>query len=151
MDIKNIIAAISLSALVLILYSLFFAPPPPDLNEQKNKIENTKNNSDISSPKIEKKVETKVMSRDSALDLSERIKIENNNIIGSISLKGTIWKKPESVRLFSSIKEKNLPGWNDFSQSTGLEIGSTVIFLINFASTLLSENNSKEKARKNIK
>jgi len=82
MDIKNIIAAISLSALVLILYSLFFAPPPPDLNEQKNKIENTKNNSDISSPKIEKKVETKVISRDSALDLSERIKIENNNIIG---------------------------------------------------------------------
>ena len=90
MDIKNIIAAISLSALVLILYSLFFAPPPPDLNEQKNKIENTKNNSDISSPKIEKKVETKVISRDSALDLSERIKIENNNIIGSISLKGAI-------------------------------------------------------------
>ena len=90
MDVKNIIAAISLSALVLILYSLFFAPPPPDLNEQKNKIENTKNNSDISSPKIEKKVETKVISRDSALDLSERIKIENNNIIGSISLKGAI-------------------------------------------------------------
>ena len=78
MDIKNIIAAISLSALVLILYSLFFAPPPPDLNEQKNKIENTKNNSDISSPKIEKKVETKVISRNSALDLSERIRIENN-------------------------------------------------------------------------
>ena len=90
MDIKNIIAAISLSALVLILYSLFFAPPPPDLNEQKNKIENTKNNSAISSPKIEKKVETKAISRDSALDLSERIKIENNNIIGSISLKGAI-------------------------------------------------------------
>ena len=90
MDIKNIIAAISLSALVLILYSLFFAPPLPDLNEQKNKIENTKNNSDISSPKIEKKVETKAISRDSALDLSERIKIENNNIIGSISLKGAI-------------------------------------------------------------
>ena len=90
MDIKNIIAAISLSALVLILYSLFFVPPPPDLNEQKNKIENTKNNSAISSPKIEKKVETKAISRDSALDLSERIKIENNNIIGSISLKGAI-------------------------------------------------------------
>ncbi|SVA72333.1 uncharacterized protein METZ01_LOCUS125187, partial [marine metagenome] len=54
-------------------------------------------------------------------------------------------------RLFSSIKEKNLPGLNDFSQSTGLENGSTVIFFINFASTLFPENNSKEKARKNIK
>ena len=50
MDVKNIIAAITLSALVLILYSVFFAPPLPDLNEQKNEIENTKNNTDISSP-----------------------------------------------------------------------------------------------------
>ena len=39
MDIKNVIAAISLSALVLILYSVFFAPPLPDLNEEKNKVE----------------------------------------------------------------------------------------------------------------
>ncbi len=76
MDIKNIIAAISLSALVLILYSLFFVPPPPDLNEQKNKIENTKNNSDVSSPKIEKKAETMVISRNSALDLSAKIQKE---------------------------------------------------------------------------
>ena len=30
MDTKNIIAAISLSAAVIILYSLFFAPTPPD-------------------------------------------------------------------------------------------------------------------------
>ena len=30
MDTKNVIAAISLSAAVIILYSLFFAPPPPD-------------------------------------------------------------------------------------------------------------------------
>ena len=28
MDTKNVIAAISLSAAVIILYSLFFAPPP---------------------------------------------------------------------------------------------------------------------------
>ena len=30
MDTKNIIAAISLSAAVIIFYGLFFAPPPPD-------------------------------------------------------------------------------------------------------------------------
>ena len=30
MDTKNVIAAISLSAGVIILYGLFFAPPPPD-------------------------------------------------------------------------------------------------------------------------
>ena len=28
MDTKNIVAAISLSAAVIVLYSLFFAPPP---------------------------------------------------------------------------------------------------------------------------
>ena len=88
MDTKNIIAAITLSALVLILYSIFFAPPLPDLNEEKNKVENTKNDSDVSSPKIERKLENKTISRDAALDLNERIIIENNNIIGSISLKG---------------------------------------------------------------
>ena len=90
MDVKNIIAAISLSALVLILYSVFFAPPLPDLNEEKNKVENTKSNSDVSSPKIERKLENKTISRDDALDLNERIRIENNNIIGSIALKGAL-------------------------------------------------------------
>ena len=32
MDTKNVIAAISLSAAVIILYSLFFAPPPKEIN-----------------------------------------------------------------------------------------------------------------------
>ena len=41
MDTKNVIAAISLSAAVIILYSLFWAPPPPDtklLQTEKNKV-----------------------------------------------------------------------------------------------------------------
>ena len=40
MDTKNIIAAISLSAAVIILYSLFFAPPPQErkqIHSEKNK------------------------------------------------------------------------------------------------------------------
>ena len=32
MDTKNVIAAISLSAAVIILYGLFFAPPPKETN-----------------------------------------------------------------------------------------------------------------------
>ena len=90
MDVKNVIAAITLSALVLILYSVFFAPPLPDLNEEKNKVENTKSDSNVSSPKIERKLENKTISRDAALDLNERIIMENNNIIGSIALKGAV-------------------------------------------------------------
>ena len=41
MDTKNVIAAISLSAAVIILYGLFFAPSPQELNqiqEEKNQI-----------------------------------------------------------------------------------------------------------------
>ncbi len=33
MDSKNVIAAISLSAAVIILYSLFFAPTPDQINQ----------------------------------------------------------------------------------------------------------------------
>ena len=36
MDSKNVIAAISLSAAVIILYSLFFAPSPQELNKIKS-------------------------------------------------------------------------------------------------------------------
>jgi YidC/Oxa1 family membrane protein insertase len=41
MDTKNVIAAISLSAAVIILYSLFFAPPPVTKEQlaEKNKTE----------------------------------------------------------------------------------------------------------------
>ena len=42
MDTKNVVAAISLSAAVIILYSLFFAPEPtkrPQKLSEKNKIE----------------------------------------------------------------------------------------------------------------
>ena len=37
MDTKNVIAAISLSAAVIILYSLFWAPTPQELKEAKAK------------------------------------------------------------------------------------------------------------------
>ena len=44
MDTKNVIAAISLSAAVIILYSLFFAPPPITKEQlaEKNKTEKNK-------------------------------------------------------------------------------------------------------------
>ena len=42
MDTKNVIAAISLSAAVLILYSLFFAPAPDPNKIKKDPIEKTK-------------------------------------------------------------------------------------------------------------
>ena len=85
MDTKNVIAAISLSAAVIILYSLFFAPPPltkENLSE-KNKIEQ---NTDT--PSLDQKDNVEEISRVEALSQSKRIQFENQSIAGSISLKG---------------------------------------------------------------
>ena len=86
MDSKNVIAAIALSSAVIVLYSLFFIPEKPSINQnlaEKKKIEQ---NSDT--PSLEQKETIKNISREEALNQNERIEFENNNIIGSISLKG---------------------------------------------------------------
>ena len=86
MDQKNVVAAISLSAAVIILYSLFFAPEPPQRNQnlaEKNKLEQ---NSDA--PSLDQEEKVVEVSRVEAIEQNERIKFENENIIGSISLKG---------------------------------------------------------------
>ena len=85
MDTKNVIAAISLSAAVIILYSLFFAPPPVTKEQlaEKNK---TEQNTDA--PSLDQKETVTEITREEALSQSKRIQFENQNIIGSISLKG---------------------------------------------------------------
>ena len=50
MEGKNLVLAISLSALVLIMWSIFFAPPPPTIDKEQNKIEKTQKENGISSP-----------------------------------------------------------------------------------------------------
>ena len=85
METRNIIAAISLSAAVILLYTLFFAPPPVTQESiaEKNK---TEQNSDA--PSLDQKENITEISREQALSESERIQFENQSIIGSISLKG---------------------------------------------------------------
>jgi YidC/Oxa1 family membrane protein insertase len=85
MDTKNVIAAISLSAAVIILYSLFFAPPPitkENLAEKNKTIQNT------DTPSLDQKENITEISREEALAQSKRVKFENQSIVGSISLKG---------------------------------------------------------------
>ena len=53
MEGKNLILAISLSAFVLIMWSVFFAPPLPTIDKEQNKIEKTQKENDISSPSLE--------------------------------------------------------------------------------------------------
>ena len=87
MDTKNVVAAISLSAAVIILYSLFFAPPPVTKENltEKNK---TEQNSDA--PSLDQKENVTEISREEALNQSKRIQFENQNIVGSISLSHAI-------------------------------------------------------------
>ena len=86
MDTKNIIAAISLSIAIIVLWSLFFQPVPDDstgLGESEKKLLNS---SDM--PTIDNEKKDEILSRNDALQLSERIYFENESIKGSISLKG---------------------------------------------------------------
>ena len=85
MDQKNVLAAIALSSAIIVLWSLFMVPDQPTKEQilaEKEKIENAE------TPKIEKTEIVKEISRDQALEESERIFFENENIKGSISLSG---------------------------------------------------------------
>ena len=86
MDSKNVIAAIALSSAVIVLYSLFFVPEQKPKNQ--NLVEKEKVEQNTDTPSLEQKENLVTISRDEALKQSERIKFENNNIVGSISLKG---------------------------------------------------------------
>ena len=88
MDQKNVVAAISLSAAVIILYSLFFAPEPQPRNQNLAEKNKTEQNSDA--PSLEQKESLVKISREEAIDQNDRVQFENENIIGSISLKGAI-------------------------------------------------------------
>ena len=87
MDTKNIVAAISLSAAVIVLYSLFFAPPP--INKE-NMAEGNKVEQNSDTPSLDQKENVAEISREEALNQSERINFENESIVGSISLKGGV-------------------------------------------------------------
>ena len=86
MDSKNVIAAIALSSAVIVLYSLFFVPEK--VTTDQNLIEKKKIEQNTDTPSIEQKETVIKISRDEALKKNKRIKFENENIIGSISLKG---------------------------------------------------------------
>jgi len=86
MDTKNVIAAISLSAAVIIIYALFFGPSPEQIKksqEQKNQITQSSE-----TPSLDTSENTSKISRKEAIEKNERIKFENENIKGSLSLIG---------------------------------------------------------------
>jgi YidC/Oxa1 family membrane protein insertase len=86
MDTRNVIAAISLSAEVIILYSLFFQPDPAAIKQNLGEQKKVENNTDA--PSLDKNENFTKLSRKDALKRNDRIKFENDSVVGSISLKG---------------------------------------------------------------
>ena len=110
MDSKNVIAAISLSAAVIILYSLFFQPDPEVVKQ--NLVEQKKIQTNSDTPSLDKMEKFSEITRDEALTQNERIQFENNSIVGTISLKGAtiddLTFKEYNVELNSDEKVKLL-------------------------------------------
>ena len=89
MDNKNVFIAIALSMSVLLFWAAFFeTPKQSDKSVSQNQV--IKKNENQITPSIENSLKVKNISRDESIAKSKRIKIENNNIIGSLSLKGGI-------------------------------------------------------------
>ena len=85
MDTKNVIAAITLSSAIIILWSLFMIPEQP---QKRDLIEKDKIEQNTDAPSLEQKETLVTISREEALKENDRIQFENENIVGSISLKG---------------------------------------------------------------
>ncbi len=85
MDNKNVFIAIALSMSVLLFWAAFFETPKPvnnNISQQKKTNENT------ITPNINESLKINKISRQDSIKNSKRIKIENNNIIGSMLLEG---------------------------------------------------------------
>ena len=88
MDSKNVIAAISLSAAVIILYSLFFAPTPSPEEIKRTQEQKNQTTQNSETPSLDVSENISKISRKESIKENERIEFENENIKGSISLLG---------------------------------------------------------------
>jgi YidC/Oxa1 family membrane protein insertase len=89
MDTRNVIAAISLSTAVIILYSLWFSPSPEEIKRNQIKQEQVqKNQKNSDTPSLDKNENFTKLSRQDALKENDRVQFENGSVVGSISLKG---------------------------------------------------------------
>ena len=87
MDNKNVFIAIALSMSVLLFWAAFFETPKP-INNNSTQQEQKKNNENIITPNINESPKANKISRADSIKNSSRIKIENESIVGSMSLEG---------------------------------------------------------------
>jgi YidC/Oxa1 family membrane protein insertase len=94
MDNKNVFVAIALSMSVLLFWGAFFETPKKDNqnlksnNQIQQKTEDSITPNTNQAPSINQINVEKKLSREESINRSNRIKVENENIVGSISLEG---------------------------------------------------------------
>jgi len=89
METRNVLLAVILSTIVLVFWGTFFEAP---IVEQPSEDKQITKNEDASSPSIDEGQKNLVteITRDELVGDTKRIKVENENIKGSISLQGAI-------------------------------------------------------------
>ena len=68
MDLKNTLAAVSLSAAVIVLYGLFFAPDPKQVKDAQLEKERNELVNNEDAPKLIENEEIKVITREKAIN-----------------------------------------------------------------------------------
>ncbi len=87
---RNVFVAIALSMSVLLFWGAFFETPKENSEQQINQKVEQKNEQSSIAPTINQPQIIKKITREESIDLSKRIKIENNSVVGSINLKGAL-------------------------------------------------------------
>ena len=90
MDNKNVFVAIALSMSVLLFWGAFFETPRKSPDQQTNQKIEKKTNQESIAPTINQPQVTRKLTREESINKSNRIKIENNSVVGSINLKGAL-------------------------------------------------------------
>ena len=92
MDLRNVIFAIALSFAVLFGWSVIFETP--QIDEEKNLQQNQNSKKDNQKPDAPnlnvESLNVPIVSRNDAIKSTKRINFENENVVGSISLKGAL-------------------------------------------------------------
>ena len=89
MDFRNVLTAIVLSTLFLVIWATFFEAPIVEQKKNENQITMGEESSSPSIGENEKEINNEI-TRSEVVNKTNRIKVENENIKGSISLQGAI-------------------------------------------------------------
>ena len=89
METRNVLLAIILSTIVLVFWATFFEAPIVDQTTNEKVVTKSHDSSSPSIDETEKEIKNEI-TRDDVINNTNRIKVENENIKGSISLQGAI-------------------------------------------------------------